>query len=98
MKKSTKAIAIIFAAVVLFSMLFSTYIIASDAHHDCIGEECPICVQMHVAQNIVNKLSTAIIITAAVLFLCVALHICSYAYEHIIVEKSPIRLKVKMQN
>lgn len=96
MKKTTKVMTLMMLVMFFFSMLYSVFFLVNNAHHDCTGENCPICEQLQIAENIVNKLSTAIVSIAAAIFLCVSAQTCSSSYHYIIVEDSPVRLKVKM--
>jgi hypothetical protein len=42
-----------------FSTFFSETTICSDHDHDCIGEGCPICLQIETADNFLNTLKLA---------------------------------------
>ncbi len=42
-----------------FSAFFSETTICSDHDHDCIGEGCPICLQIETADNFLNTLKLA---------------------------------------
>lgn len=95
-KKTRNVMILMMIVIVFFGMLYSVFFLANNAHHDCTGENCPICEQLQVAENIVNKLSTAVISIGAAIFLCVSTQAVSSKYRYIFVEDSPIRLKVKM--
>ena len=42
-KKSQRIAAAVLSAVVLLAMLFSVIFMIEEAHHDCVGEDCPVC-------------------------------------------------------
>ena len=49
---------------ILLVLLFSAAFIAAEADHDCAGENCPICAQIAVCQNILKTFSLAVCIAA----------------------------------
>ena len=55
MEARKKIVALCLAATVLFVTLCSAFFIAAEADHDCIGENCPICYQVNVCQNILKN-------------------------------------------
>ena len=48
------------AVLVLFVVLYSVFFIAAESHHDCIGENCPICYQISVCENTLRNISLAV--------------------------------------
>ena len=60
MEKKKRIVAILLAVMVLFLMVYSALFIAAEADHDCAGENCPICYQINLCQNIQKTLSLAV--------------------------------------
>ena len=54
MKKSIRRMAVLFAALFVVAMVTSVLFIALEAEHDCIGEDCPVCLQIAVCHSILN--------------------------------------------
>ena len=79
-------------------MFFSVAFLSCNAHHDCSGENCPICEMMQMAENVLDKLSMAIAILAVALCLCVLAQESMAVFSDAITYYSPIKLKVKMLN
>ena len=50
-------------------MSVSLAYIALEAHHDCCGEDCPICETIAVNIQLIRTLGLALLIPAAILFL-----------------------------
>jgi len=98
MKDMRKVISILAALLIVATMFFSALFISSNINHDCTGENCPICEQMQVADNVLTKLSLAIISTVIVLYLCVQAQDVVADISNVITYLSPVRLKVKMLN
>lgn len=60
MKRNTRIQAVLIAFAVLFIMLSSALYIAVEADHDCTGQDCPICEQIHVCENNLKNVSLAV--------------------------------------
>ena len=56
---------IAFVAILLaFAMLFSAFYIILEADHDCDGEDCAICAQICLCENILRQLALALLVLA----------------------------------
>ena len=98
MKKSIRRMAVLFAALFVVAMVTSVLFIALEAEHDCIGEDCPVCLQIAVCHSILN-LSAG----AAGIVLLAAFRRWIASSKTLFLSKgskiqSPIRLKVKLLN
>ena len=60
MEAKKRILIILLTMAFIFGMLFSVMYIAIESHHDCIGEDCPICQYIIVCENTLKKLSTAL--------------------------------------
>lgn len=97
--KNTKRMFSLFAALILVvSMFLSVLFIASNIHHDCTGDNCPICEQMQVAGNVLTKLSFAIVTIMIALALCFFTQESMAELSKVITYFTPVKLKVKMLN
>jgi hypothetical protein len=47
------------AVCVVFSVVFTETLIAEERDHDCIGEGCPICIQIEAAKNFLKTFKFA---------------------------------------
>ncbi|MGN0571418.1 MAG: hypothetical protein ACI4K9_04480 [Candidatus Fimenecus sp.] len=98
MEKKKRIAAILLAVTVLFVMLYSALFIAVEANHDCVGENCPICYQINVCQNVLKNLSLAVCATAfAAAFthiLCGSISICTDSVQ----SYTLVSLKVKLSD
>lgn len=98
MKKASKIIAVIMAAMIIFCMVYSAYFTVKNAHHNCTDEDCSICELLQVAETTIKILSTVVFMAVASIFMCILAQDCIDGYYHIFVEDSPIKLKVKLLN
>ena len=86
------------AVTILFVVLCSAAFIAEEANHDCVGENCPICAQISVCQNMLKTFALAV---------CAVAFAAAFTYilrKHILActDKAPsytlVSLKVKLTN
>ena len=86
------------AAVLAVVMLFSAVYIAVEADHDCSGEDCAICHQIGVCENLLNSRGVAgavAAITAAFTYtMCRAILPCAETIGTLTL----VSLKVKLSN
>ena len=52
------SVATVLAAMLLFGVLFSSTFIAEEFHHDCVGDECPICQTIAQCEAFLNRIAT----------------------------------------
>ena len=86
------------AAVLAVVMLFSAVYLAVEANHDCSGEDCAICHQIGVCENLLKSLGlagAAAAITAAFTYtMCKAILPCAETTDTLTL----VALKVKLSN
>ena len=86
------------AAVLAVVMLFSAVYIAVEAEHDCSGEDCAICRQISICENLLKSLGlagAAAAITAAFTYtMCRAILPCAETIGTLTL----VALKVKLSN
>lgn len=61
-KTIAKLVCILFIAAIFLSMIY----IVKEANHDCIGDHCPICAHIQIAERTIGELGTAVILLAHV--------------------------------
>mgnify|MGYP007002441203 FL=1 len=82
----------------IFGTLFSVLYIAIESHHDCIGEDCPICQCIIVCENILKKLSTALFVMSVSAAFVFASKISIIKNLKLIPIQTLVSLKVKLSN
>lgn len=93
-----KTIALFMSVILVFSFLFSFLFVVREAHHDCIGEDCPICECIEQCQGIIKDLSIAII-PVLVITSMVSYFIEEYQEYHIDIDSfSLIKHKIRFNN
>lgn len=64
MKGKKRILSILLCIALVAALVLSSAFIISHAHHDCSGEHCPICVQLHIAEQILNGFKAVFIVYA----------------------------------
>ena len=60
MVKTKRILAMLMAVAIFAVMLSSAFFLAEEAHHDCVGEDCPICFQISVCRSTLKGLCLAV--------------------------------------
>ena len=71
--KKTRTAALILLIFVISILLLCSVCIALEAHHDCLGEGCPICAHMHLCMDIAHSLGTERLHTVLIDAICISL-------------------------
>ena len=93
-----KQLAAMLALLLAFVMLFSVLFLALEADHDCCGEDCAVCAQLQLCEDLLRNLFTAaLLLLAAWCFRAVIRALarpdCRFARPHTL-----IVLKVKLSD
>lgn len=98
MVKPKRILAMLMAVAIFAVMLSSAFFLAEEAHHDCVGDGCQICVQMNVCRGILKSLSLALYATVAAI--AVAYILCGNVWprEESTDHVTLVTLKVKLSN
>ena len=67
LNKLFAGISLLLCGVLLFGMLFSAFFVSKEFHHDCTGEDCPICQMVAICENFSHQLSSGLAFLASVI-------------------------------
>lgn len=98
MRKEQKAAAILLAVLLLGTVLFSCLFIVENVHHDCVGENCPICMEIETALHTISGIKMLPVLALILAVVCVFTRICTKASEFRRAKSTLITLKVELQN
>lgn len=98
MCKNKKVLALILSLAIVFVLLFSVFYIAKEAHHTCVGDNCPICQEIEVCLQALNNIGSALIIILSVLVIshCLVNSVTAISNENVL--NTLVNLKVKLTN
>ena len=72
--KLLSSISLILCGLLLFGMLFSSLFVSTEFHHDCSGEDCPICQMIAICESFIDQVGGGLIVLAAVFFTLLCLY------------------------
>ncbi len=98
MAKRNRIIAFALAAIVIFVMAFSLYIVAAEAHHDCCGEHCPVCELIAVCENNIKTIALILVFVTLIAALSLSYRVSGTFRGILCYAQTPITLKVKLTN
>lgn len=98
MKREQKMAAVILAVMLLGTILFSYLFIMENAHHDCTGSDCPICMEMEAAMQTISGIKMLPVLPLILAVLCVFTQTCTEAAESNRGRDTLITLKVELLN
>ena len=86
---------IVFA--VLF-MLAAAFFPALACHHDCSGDDCPVCLQMHVWTGVLRLFGAVALCALLYLHAHLSVQRCLHRLSDAFVRITPVLLKTKLLN
>ena len=96
--KLLSSISLMLCGMLLFGMLFSSFFVSTEFHHDCSGEDCPICQMVALCESFIDQLGSGFTGLAVI----IALMVCLYSAVSISVSAiRPLTLvsaKVRLNN
>lgn len=98
MTKKRRIAAMAMCLALLFAMFFSTAYIIRETNHNCTGENCPICHEIQICQQILNTVGTAVLGAAVFSFMPVFLITLTSAHRREAAAVTLISLKVKLSD
>ncbi len=96
--KIKKITAVVTVAAVLLVMLGSFLFIAQHAHHDCTGEDCPICVHIRQFDMMLRGLETGPEIAADFFAFVLFVNVSIPIMDLFVTEKTPVSEKIRLND
>lgn len=95
-----RAIALLVCVCLAAAFLFSAWFATAHIHHDCTGNDCPVCMLIHRLSDLLRKLARAVMLLAAsFLAVLTALHgAAPYRTFEDARGNTPVSLKVQLNN
>ncbi len=98
MKNMRRLSAWIMTALFLFAAITSLFVIAVEADHDCVGEECVICAIVSACRHTVRSLSLALSVAACIALTDGFVLLSGLLSRKASDRKTLVSLKVKLSN
>ncbi|MBR6049630.1 MAG: hypothetical protein IKP68_00320 [Clostridia bacterium] len=98
MANMRRFVAVIIAVLVIVAVMTSLFVVAHEADHDCVGEDCHVCAVIAACQTILKTLRDALVVAATAL-VCIAIAApLVYLFRIRSSHTTPISLKDKLLN
>ncbi len=90
---------LVVCGLLLLTLFFSMLFISEEmGHHDCTGEDCPVCAVIDICINNVGKCGTAIIAAVAAVVVMITFSDADSIYKEEIIFSSLTGNKVRLNN
>lgn len=96
--KACRVAAVVCAALLACALVCSLVFIIVEAHHDCSGEDCPVCAQIALCRDALRRLSRAFFALLAVTVLSTAFASASATPASDFCFFTPVAAGVKLLN
>ena len=93
-----KMIAILASLIIMISAFSSVLFVAVEANHKCSGQDCPICVSMHEAEETIRNLGMAVAGGLIFVILPALLLLAVFVELHLVPVYTLITQKVRLNN
>ena len=97
-KKTAQGFKKALGVVVMLSVLCALLFIAFEAHHECEGENCPICACLEECVRTVRGLGESLPVLSACVVIYIAAVFVSLAESRELIFNTPILFKVRMND
>lgn len=84
--------------VMLAIMFFSSFYIAIESKHDCIGEHCHICVCIRYCEKAIHQVADETVLKIATAFLLVFLTVFAFVFASEFMHETIVSRKVRLNN
>ncbi len=97
-KNMRKMIACIMMIMMLFTVSVSSFFVSEHFHHDCDGEDCPICETLQICENAIRCIGGAIVpaVLAGFAFVTIVQAIC--VSTELFLNDTLVSQKVRLNN
>lgn len=94
--KKTKALSLVMAVIVFVTVLFCYQYMIQNAHHNCSGEDCPVCMELAMVAHTLSELKLIPILPFTMAVLSVFTLMYTNAKAILCVQHTLITLKVEL--
>lgn len=96
--RQKKYLSVLLSLCIVLIFLFSVLYIAIKAEHNCMGENCPICECIHLAEQIVRQIESGIPGLRFLSFLLIILFTALTLKRPVLPCSTPVSRKIRMNN
>ena len=85
------------AIIMLISIICSIIYVGEGKYHECTGEDCPICLQLHRVETLLNTLKEVIVFVICINIPVIVLHVL-YRIKILRRQRTLVTMKVQLLN
>ena len=79
-------------------VLLSSFCIAIEAHHDCTGEDCPVCVCLQHCANTLRQLGESSVLLIGAIVPVLVFFLAAITLGLAVLSETPVSRKVRLNN
>ena len=98
MTNKRRIISFLMILLIVFVLVSSFWFILHETHHDCSGEDCPVCAMIAVCKNTLNSVFAALLLVLSALAASSAGRSAGASTVFCVRDETPVSLKVKLLN
>ncbi len=98
MKQGGRLFSCLLVLLVIFVLFASLYFVLHEAHHDCEGEDCPVCRLIAICRNTLRTFAVALLLLFALLGFHRIASTARSARDNAKSALTPVSLKVRLLN
>ena len=98
MTNKRRIISFLMILLIVFVLVSSFWFILHETHHDCSGEDCPVCAMIAVCKNTLKSVFAALTLVLSALAASSAGRSAGASTVLCVRDETPVSLKVKLLN
>ncbi len=91
-----KGAGLLFSLLLLLSVLTSLFYIADEMHHECEGEDCPVCRCIELCEAHLNRIASGAALIVIPILCLMAVLLCTEAFRLFLPAITPVSERVRM--
>lgn len=93
-----KYLTLFLSGIITLIMLLSAMYMAEEVHHECSGEECPICECLHICEEILYETEGAEVVLVAAAVTVLIVYMMERGAVYMLLHDTPVSEKVRMDS
>ncbi|MCR5502783.1 MAG: hypothetical protein K6F53_07225 [Lachnospiraceae bacterium] len=93
-----RSVAGILGMLLLLVVVFSAFYIASETHHDCEGDDCPICACIQQCENTLGQIACGTALLTALLLPIVLALFPAFRFARVFPQETLVSIKVRLND
>ncbi len=96
--RSKRIVSGLLGLMLLAAVVFCAFFPAMEAHHDCTGDDCPICSVLHLCEENLKQFGAAVLSPAFIVIPAFFSLIVSLFSAPDLMQETPVSMKIRLNN